>query len=158
AGSHAFMVTLETSGKKTITITDQANPSFTATSGQITVLANPFSKFAVSVLGGNTVVAGSPFLFTVQATDQFGNPVTTYSGPTSITTTISPLDPLSNFPLNGMLSPSGFGFCQGNLKTVGSYTISVTAGAYSGSSSAIAVTSASAVYFTVAAPTTAITG
>ena len=33
------------------------------------------------VSGGSSLVAGSPFLFTVQAVDQFGNPVANYAGP-----------------------------------------------------------------------------
>src|SRR5207302_10189478 len=49
-------------------------------------------------------------------------------------------------------------FRLGNLKTAGSYTLTATAGAYSGTSSSITVTAANAAYFRVATPATAVTG
>ncbi len=38
-----------------------------------TVTGGPFSKYVVTILGGNNFVAGNSFLFTVQATDAGGN-------------------------------------------------------------------------------------
>jgi hypothetical protein len=131
-GAHTFTVMLQTAGSQTITATDQANKSLTATTNPITVNAGPFSKFVVSVPDGNTIAAGNPFLFTAQAADSFGNPVTSYSGPTNITATATPADPQSNVPITGTLNSSGFGFFLGNLKTAGSYTLTTTAGTVSG--------------------------
>ena len=64
----------------------------------------PFSKFVDTILGGNTITAGTHFIFTVQAVDSYGNPVSSYSGPTSVTTTPGQADPLSEFPVSGTLA------------------------------------------------------
>ena len=157
-GAHTFKVMLESAGSQTITVTDQANNSLTATTNPIMVSAGPFSAFAVSVPGGNTIVAGNPFLFTAQAADSFGNPVTSYSGPTSVTASASPPDPQSNFPITETLNSSGFGIFLGNLKTAGSYTLTATAGTVSGTSASLTVTPSDANYFTVTAPAAATTG
>src|SRR5262249_31078083 len=98
------------------------------------------------------------FLFTVQAVDQFGNPVSAYSGPSSVTITSTPTDPLANLPLNGSVNSSGFGFFQGNLKGAGTYTLTASAGAMTGVSNTISVIPSTAVYFAVIAPASADTG
>jgi uncharacterized delta-60 repeat protein len=156
-GVHTFTVTLATPGSQTITVSDQANSSLAATTKPITVTAGS-PKFVVSIPGGNVVVAGSPFLFTVQATDPFGNPLTSYSGPTTITVAASPPDPQDNLPITGTLNSSGFAFFLGNLKTAGSYTLTTTAGTSTGTSGGITVIPADANHFTVTAPAAATTG
>ncbi len=139
-----------------------ATISYTGGDGNDVVVGIPgtFSKFVDTVFGGNTVVAGSPFLFTVQAADQAGIPVIGYSGPTSVTTTLGPADPLGNFPVAGNLQSggAGFGFFLGDLQTAGTYTLTTSGGGFSGSSSPITVIPAGASYFTVAGPMTASTG
>ncbi len=45
------------------------------------------ANLAVTVLGGNTIVAGQNFLFIVQAVDTSGNPISNYSGPSTIAIT-----------------------------------------------------------------------
>ena len=155
-GSHTFTVTLQTAGSKTITVTDQANSSLTATTSPITVAAGPFSKFALTVFGGNTVVAGTSFLLTAQATDAFGNPVSSYNGPPTITATASPPDPEVNYSITAPVSGSGFAYFLGTLQTPGSYTLTAA-----GASTSVTVTPASPNYFTVTAPSqpfTATTG
>ncbi len=124
------------------------------------IVPGPFSKFVDTLNGGNTVVAGASFLFVVQASDQYGNAVSTYSGPASVTTSVSPIDPLGNFPVTGSLqiSSAGFGFFLGNLQTAGTYTLTTSGGGFPGSSSPITVIPAGASYFTVAAPANASTG
>jgi N-acetylneuraminic acid mutarotase len=156
SGAHTFTVALQTAGNQTITVTDAAN-QFTATTNPITVNV-PFSKYVVDLPGGNTIVAGTFFAFTVQATDQFGNPVTNYSGPTSITATTTPADSQSNMPIAGTLNSSGFGVFLASLKIAGSYTITVTAGAFSGTTASFSVVPAPANHFTVVAPASAVTG
>ncbi len=118
------------------------------------------ANFVVSVPGGNTVVAGAPFLVTVQAVDSFGNPVTGYSGPPGVTITASPPDPQSNFQISSALQNLnvGFGFFQGNLATAGTYTLTAIGGDFSGTSLPITVIPAKNSYFTVAAPPAATTG
>jgi N-acetylneuraminic acid mutarotase len=154
-GTHTFTVTLATPGTKTITVTDQANSSLTATTSPITVNSNP-AKFLVKIPGASTIVAGNPFLITVQAVDASGSPVTSYSGPTSVAFGSSPPDPQGSF--TGTLNSSGFGFFLENLKTAGSYTLTATAGTLSGTSGSLTVAPSDASYFTVTAPTAATTG
>jgi hypothetical protein len=157
-GAHTFTVVLETSGSQTITATDRSNKTLTVTTSPITVNSGSFSEFVVGVPGGNTIVAGNPFFFTAQATDQFGNSVATYNGPTSIMASTSPPDPQSNFPITGALSNSGFGLFLANLTTAVTYTLTTTAGSVSGTSGSLTVTPSAANYFTVIAPAAATTG
>jgi hypothetical protein len=155
-GSHTFTVTLQTAGTQTITASDQAN-NLVAVTGPITVMPGPFSKFLVSVPGASTLTAGSPFLVTVQAADQFGNPVTSYSGPTAVIVAASPPDPEAN-PIPGTLNSSGFGFFLGSRRTAGPYTLSAAAGSFTGTSASILVSPAAANHFSVTASATATTG
>jgi hypothetical protein len=156
-GTRTFTVTLASAGSQTITVIDQANSTLTATTRPITVTAGS-PKFVVSIPGSNMIASGSPFLFTVQATDPLGNPLTSYSGPTTITVAASPPDPQNNLPIIGTLNSSGFGLILGNLKTAGSYTLTATAGALTGTSSSITVAPADANHFAVTAPAAATTG
>ena len=105
----------------------------------------PFSKFALGVVGGNTVVAGNPFVVTAQATDAVGNPVS--SPLTSITATASPTDPQGNFPSSAPVSGSGFAVFVGDLQTAGSYTLTID-----GFTVGVVVTPASPDYLTLTAP------
>ncbi len=72
---------------------------FTGSTGTTTVAIT--GKYVINLVGGNTVTAGNPFLFTVQASDAVGNPVPAYNGPATVALTSSSPDPLGNFPLNG---------------------------------------------------------
>jgi sugar lactone lactonase YvrE len=154
-GTHTFTVTLQSAGSQSLTVTDQANTSLTATTGPITVNGGS-AKFLVSIPSGNTIVVGDPFLVTVQAVDASGNPVANYSGPTNVTFSSSPPDPQKSF--TATLNSSGYGFFLGNLKTAGSYTLTATAGTVSGTSSSLTVIPSDASYFTVKAPAAAIAG
>jgi hypothetical protein len=154
-GTHSFTGTLQSAGNQTITVTDQANNSLTATTNPISVSGGA-AKLVVKIPSGNTIVAGNPFLITVQAVDTSGNPLTSYTESTAITVSSSPPDPQNSF--TGTLNSSGFGFFFGNLKTAGSYTLTATAGTVSGTSSSLTVIPSDASYFTVATPATASTG
>jgi len=68
----------------TVTATDTLGAS-ASQNYSITVSPGQFSKYLVAVQGSSTVQAGSSFLVTVQAADQYGNPVTSYSGPATVT-------------------------------------------------------------------------
>jgi glucose/arabinose dehydrogenase len=125
---------------------------------KISYQAPPASQLLISGAGKSSVVAGTPFLVTAQAADQFGNPVTSYSGPSTVTVVSSPPDPQAKTPIAVTLDGSGFGFFLDNLKTAGSYTLTATAGSIQGTSSAITVAPAAAIYFKVATPSTATTG
>jgi hypothetical protein len=123
-----------------------------------TVTAGPFSKFVVTSPTGNTLTAGTPFLVTIQATDAGGNPITNYTGPTSVTVAASPVDPQSSFPITSTLNGSGLAFFMGDFNKAGVYTLTATAGTFSGSSANLTVAPSAPSYFTVAAPATAGTG
>jgi hypothetical protein len=125
---------------------------------EVNAVPPPASKFDVTLPAGNSVVAGTPFLVTVQALDSTGNPVTSYSGPASITITSNPADAQGNVPATGTLNSNGFGYFLSTLKTASSYALAATAGSFQGTSSAITVTPAAATYFKVAVPSTATTG
>jgi N-acetylneuraminic acid mutarotase len=157
SGTHTFTVVLATAGNQTIAATDAVN-HFNASTSTIAVTPGAFAKFAVSVLNSSTLVAGDSFLVTAQAVDQFGNAVTSYSGPTSITLAATPADPQGNFPITATLNSSGFAYFLGNLKKAGSYTFTATAGSFSGTSGTFRIAPAAANYFTVAAPSAAVTG
>jgi hypothetical protein len=110
----------------------------------------------VNIPGSTSVVAGEPFLFTVQAVDASGSPLPSYTGPTTFTAASSPPDPQSIF--TGTLNSVGFGFLLATLKTASSYTLTVTAGSLSGTSDKITVTPGAANYFAVSGPASATTG
>jgi N-acetylneuraminic acid mutarotase len=153
-GVHTFTVTLATPGKQTITISDQANNSLTATTSPITV-SSP-ARFLVNIPSGNKIVAGNPFLLTVQAVDASGQPLPSYTGPTSVTVGSSPPDPQDTF--TGTLNSSGFGYFLGNVKTAGNYALTATAGTFSGTSGNLTVMPSDATYFTLTTPAAATTG
>jgi hypothetical protein len=116
------------------------------------------ARYAVTLVDGNSVTAGIPFLFTVQAVDATGNPVTSYTGPASIAITSTPADSQGKLPASAALNSAGFGFFLGTLKTAAAYVLTATGGSFVGSSSQITVKPAAASYFKVTAPDTALTG
>ena len=112
------------------------------------------TEFKVSVLGANSVVAGTPFLIAVQAANQFGSPVNNFTGTATLMTTDPSVPALPTVTLT-----NGFGVVFGALKTAagGPWTITATSGSLTGSFGTIAVTPAHAVHFKVDTPTTAVT-
>jgi uncharacterized repeat protein (TIGR03803 family) len=93
----------------------------------ITVQPGQFSQYTVSV--PNPAQAGKSFLVVVQAADPFGNAVNGYSGPASVTVSISP----GGSSTTVALSSSGLGLLLAKEQQVGSYTISAASGTFSGS-------------------------
>jgi hypothetical protein len=157
AGTHTFTLLFKTAGAQSITVSDQVNTSLAATTKPITVTAI-FTQYTVSVLGGTNLVAGNAFIFTVQATDSFGNPVTDYRGPATVTLAAAPIDFQSNVPATGTLDSNGFGFFLANLKTTGLYTLTATASSFTGASAKLTVAPAAAGYFKVSSPAATTTG
>jgi N-acetylneuraminic acid mutarotase len=157
-GTYAATFTGTSAGPIVITATLNGQP-VTSTLPTITVTtASSATQFVVDVPGSNTIVAGNPFLVTVQAADSFGNPVTNYSGSSTVTIMPTPADPQSNIPIATTLNANGFGFLLANLKTAGAYTLTATAGTISGSSARFTVTPSAASYFTLTSPAAATTG
>jgi hypothetical protein len=106
------------------------------------VTIDPAFSYQVKVVGPSTVSAGSGFLMSVQAVDSQGNLLTSYSGPSTVTASISPNSPGSGFPVTVGLNSSGFGLFLANIQQVGTYTISVadSSGTFSGSAPPVTVT------------------
>ncbi len=156
-GTGTFSAIFNTVGTQTLSATDTATSSIAATTSPIAVSMPVLSEFLVNAIASSAVTAGSAFILTVRAADQFGNPRSDFTGPVTFTTT----DP-QVATLTGITMTNGFGVTLGALKTVagGPWTISAIAGTLKGTSGPITVTPASADCFTVTAPVpaTAITG
>jgi hypothetical protein len=99
----------------------------------------PFAGYVVTVVGSSTIQAGVPVLATVQAADSFGDPIFSYSGPSSVTATIAPTSTASNFPIPVSINANGLGFFLVNLQKAGTYTITVANGTFTGSASPVTV-------------------
>jgi N-acetylneuraminic acid mutarotase len=125
-GTTSIPVTLSTAGNQIITVTYPGLPSASLT---ILVVLDPPSAFRVSMPGPTTEQAGSGFLLAIQAVDASGNPVTSYTGPSTVTVTVSPTSAASNLPATVSIGPSGLGLFLANLPKAGSYAFSVISGA-----------------------------
>jgi hypothetical protein len=132
-GTATFPVTLTAAGGQTITASASGLTSGAATVG---VSPGPFAGYNVAVAGSSTLQAGSNFLGIVQAADAFSNPITSYSGPASVTASVSPA---SDFPISVAINAQGLGFFLGTLQKVGSYTLTAASGSFAGSSSLLTV-------------------
>jgi hypothetical protein len=147
-GTFTNGATLRTAGIRTISATDTVLP-VTGTSGPITVSGAAATHLAVSAPPSAT--ASSAFNFTVTALDQFNNTATSYAGTVGFTST----DGSATLPANSPLT-MGTGTFSATLRTAGNQTITANDGSISGTSNAIAVSTAT--HFTVAGPTTAVAG
>jgi hypothetical protein len=125
-----------------VTVTTLSGTSPTSPADQFTFYG-PLAKYIVAVVGSSTVQAGSNFLLTVQAADAAGTPVANYSGPSTVTASISPTA-AGSFPVTVSLNSSGFGFFQGNIQLAGSYTLTATGGSITGSTAVTVVAAAPA--------------
>src|SRR5262249_42800956 len=77
-GVHTFSASLRTAGTQSLTATDTANATLTASQTGISVVAGAVSKLVVS--GYLATTAGTAQSFTAAATDVYGNVVTGYRG------------------------------------------------------------------------------
>jgi hypothetical protein len=118
-GVGTFSVTLKTAGSQTITATDTLKPLITGTAS-VSVTADASSTQFV-LTAPTSAKAGSSFLVTVIAKDQFGNIVTGYSGTVQFTSS----DAHAVLPADSSLT-SGVGTFSVTLKTAGSQTITAT--------------------------------
>jgi glycosidase len=121
-----------------ITATDSSGAS-ASQSYSLTVDATTFSQYLVSLVGSSTIEAGNNFLVAVQAADASGSPVTSYSGPATVTASLSPSTTASSFPITVSMDSTGLGLFLANLQQAGSYTISVASGSFSGNSVVVTV-------------------
>ena len=93
--------------------------------GSVTIAPSQFSQYQVAVVGSSPVPAGRGFLVAVQAEDQYGNPLTSYSGPATVTATLGPASSGSSLPTTVAINSSGAGLFLATIPKAGSYTISV---------------------------------
>jgi uncharacterized repeat protein (TIGR03803 family) len=122
----------------TVTATDAAGVS---ASQAYTLTINPGSLFKYLVtIRSSTFRAGDELLVSVQAADSFGNPVTSYSGPSSVTVSISPTSVGSSVPASVAINNNGLGYFLAMMQQAGTYTISVSSGSSAGSSSPVIIT------------------
>jgi hypothetical protein len=129
-GTATLPITLTAAGSQTLTA---AYASLTSGTAPVTVSPGPFTQYKVTPLvSGSTVTAGTPLFVSIQATDQLGNPVSSYSGPASVTVSISPTSSASSFPTTVSLDSAGLGYALGTLDKVGAYTITAASGPYTG--------------------------
>jgi beta-glucanase (GH16 family) len=142
AGTATIPITLTHGGNQTITATF---PGLSAGTGTLTINAGAFSQFLVTVPNSSAIQAGSNFLLSVQAADQYGNPITQYSGPAGVTATVSPASADSNFPATLSMGSNGVGLFLGNQQRVGTYTITVASGSFTGSAPSVSVVPATPV-------------
>jgi Putative Ig domain len=119
----------------TVTASDAAGASVSR-SYTLNIAPASFSKYVIHIVGQSTVQAGTGLLFTVQASDAYGDPLTSYSGPATINASLSPTS-AGTFPGTVSINASGQGFFLANLQQAGSYTISVadTSQTFTGSTS-----------------------
>jgi hypothetical protein len=91
------------------------------------------SGYQVTLAGGSTGPAGKGFAVAMQAVDQFGSPITSYSGPSTLTASISPTSAGSSFPATVAIGSNGFGLFLATVQQAGSYTLQVASGSLTGS-------------------------
>jgi hypothetical protein len=123
----------KTAGTFTFTITATDTAGFAA-SQTYTQVINPL-HYVVTVVGSSTIAAGRAFLVAVQAVDPGGNPITNYGGPSTVTASINPGSPGSGFPATLAINKAGFGLLLATLKQVGTYSLSVANGSFTGTAS-----------------------
>jgi autotransporter-associated beta strand protein len=111
-------------------------PGLTSDDDSIDVKADDFAEYLVS---DPVTTAGSYFLVQVQAADQFGNPVTNYTGPSSVTVNLGPATTASNFPFSLALGTNGLGFALGRIDQAGSYLMTAAGGFYPSNAASMTV-------------------
>jgi hypothetical protein len=119
-GSGTFMVTVNTAGSQTITVTDGASLTG-STLTPLVVVPDAATQFSVTP-ATTTPAAGTAFMFTVTALDAANNPFPTYSGTVQFTSS----DTQASFaPVSAPLV-NGTGTFSVTLKTAGAQTITAS--------------------------------
>jgi Putative Ig domain/Cohesin domain len=136
----------------TVTATDSVGVS-TSQNYSLVIAPGAFAQYQIAVAGPSTVPAGGGFLVTVQAADAYGNPITNYNGPSTVTATLTPGSTASNLPTTVAINGNGLGLFLVTIPHAGSYSISVadSSGNYTGSSPTVSVTPGSSARLAFAA-------
>jgi hypothetical protein len=152
AGTHTFSVTLKTAGSQSITATDPATSSLTASVTGITVTPAA-SALAFGGVPGSTT-AGSAFSVTLTVRDAYGNVATGYTGTVHFTSSDAEAVLPANYTFTS--ADAGSHAFSVTLKTAGSQSITATDTLTSGltaTSAGIVVNPAAAAKFVLTAPT-----
>jgi len=129
-GAGMFQATLKTAGTFTITAADTVTSSISGVSGGITVASGSLAQF-VFLRPTQNQPAGSSFTIQVKALDAYGNTVTSYTGPATLTSS----DPQAILPSPATLTfTSGIASASLTLNTAGTQTVTVADGPVSTSS------------------------
>ena len=118
AGLHHFVLTLNTGGQQTVTVTDTRLPGFTSSS---TFQVNAPNVSELRIIAPGSATTGTAFSFSLVALDSTQTPVTNYNGTVHVTSN----DPAAALPANAALV-NGTGTFSLTLNTAGFETISVT--------------------------------
>lgn len=147
AGTLSFTVAFKHSGQQSLTLTDIATPSITATKS-FTVLPGDAVGFEVTAAG--PVIAGVPATFSVRASDLFNGTATGYSGTVHMTSS----DGQATLPADFALT-AGVGSAQATFRTAGNQLLTATdtASPLTGTGT-IAVGPGAATHFSVTLPPT----
>src|SRR5262249_1710508 len=157
SGVHKFYLSLGTVGTQSLTVTDTATSTLTASQSGITVVAGAASKFLVS--GYPATTAGTPPSFTVTVTDAYANLLATYRGRVHFSRSEAKAGLPSSYTFPA--TDNGVRTFTATLKTAGSQSLTVTDSAnpyITGSQTGIAVTAGAATHLAVTAPSTASLG
>jgi sugar lactone lactonase YvrE len=157
AGAHTFSASLCTAGNQSLTATDTATSTLTASETGISVVAGALSKFIVG--GYPATTAGTSHSFAVTATDAYGNVITGYRGAVHFTSS----DLQAGLPGNYTFSANDNGVhtFSATLKTAGSQSLTVTDTGTSnitGRQTGIQVAAAAATHLSITLPASASIG
>ncbi len=161
AGQHSFTsgVTLKTSGLQTVTAADTVNTSITGTTSSVTISAASLNMFVLSGLANGT--AGVAQSLTVEAEDQYGNEITTYTGTVHFTSTDGQAVLPSNYTFTGG-DAGQHSFTSGvTLKTSGSQTVTsadTVSTSVTGTTASVTISAAAASQFVLTGLSNAVAG
>jgi predicted outer membrane repeat protein len=130
-----------------VTLTASAG-SLRGTSTSILVSSAAVASFSVSA--PSTATAGTGFQVTITAKDQYGNTVSNYSGPVTLTSSDGQAVQVSPAPVT---VSNGTATATVTLNVAHSVTLTASAGTIRGTSGSIAVSPAAVASFSVSAPT-----
>ena len=155
AGEALITLDMRTAGSQNVTFTIQEDPTFTQTITP-TVVANQAVRFGVT-RNPATVNAGAQVAVTVTAFDSFGNVATGYPGHVRLTVSN---DPMATLPAPFALGGDGTEQVLITLRTAGNQTVQATDTTNPGlnGSTTVTVTPGSLAQYTIAGPTTVVTG
>jgi len=124
-GRHAFPTSLFTAGGQTVTATDIATPSLACTAD---IAVTPAAPILLVNLPGHAN-AGYPVAVGVAVKDEFDNPITSFAGTVSFTSSDSGTGAVTPAPITFTGSESGIGSTSATFMTLGNQIVTASGGA-----------------------------